>query len=119
MTRMSKWAVFAVTTGVWVTAVGSAAALTYGLNRPLRAADIVSHHATRHAAAPNTAFAAVVEPVSESQSVLRVPTITVVGYVAEHDAVARAPEKAVDISQMHCSDWRELDIGSGHVQVCE
>jgi len=25
----------------------------------------------------------------------------------------------VDISQMHCSDWRELDIGSGHVQVCE
>jgi hypothetical protein len=119
MTPMSKWTVVAVTAGVWLTAVGSAAALTYGLNRPLHFADGTSQHRPRHAAPPNTAVVGIVEPARETQSILRLPTINIVGQVDERHGVSTAPKDAVDISQMRCSEWRELDIGSGHVKVCE
>jgi hypothetical protein len=33
--------------------------------------------------------------------------------------VAGAPQAPVDNSNMQCADWRELDMGSGGVQVCE
>lgn len=118
MIAMGKWALIAVTAGVWVTAVGSAAALTYDLNRPLRSANVTWHRSTRLAAQPNTSVSADVESLSEHQTMLRIPTITIVAESVEsHAAVAPAP--VTDISQMSCSDWRELDIGSGHVQVCE
>jgi hypothetical protein len=29
------------------------------------------------------------------------------------------PEPTRDISDMNCSEWRDLQIGSGRVQVCE
>ena len=113
MKAMKKRTAIAVTMGVWVAAVGSAAALTYELNRPVHWAD-----ANPRGVAPtgNTAHA-VAQPVAELQPVIYVPAITVVGRV-HPPALAHRP-KPVDISTMHCTAWRELDMGSGRVQVCD
>jgi hypothetical protein len=109
MTTMKSRTAIAVTAGVWVAAVGSAAALTFDLNRPLHWVG-----ATSLRAAPVNA-AQTAEPVSEMQSVLNIPTITVLGHAPHHRVVARVP-KASEIS---CADWRDLDMGSGSAQVCE
>ena len=115
MGKMKKRTAIAVTVGVWVAALGSAAALTYELNRPLHLAG-----GTSESAAPirSAEYAAVARPVQESP-VLYVPTITVVGRAPSRPAVVRDRQPTVDISQMHCADWRGLDMGSGRVQVCE
>ena len=44
------------------------------------------------------------------------PSFTIVGQV--HRPLP-TPHPTPDISKMHCTDWRGLDIGSGRVQVCE
>ena len=114
MRAMKKRTATAVTVGAWVAAVGSAAALTYDLNRPLHGVS-----STLQLAAPaSAARAALTGPVSELQSVLVIPTVTIVGKAAPRPKVAAAPETPV-ITAMRCSDWRELDMGSGRVQVCE
>jgi hypothetical protein len=105
----------AVTVGVWVAALGSAAALTYDLNRPMHLAGARSQLAMPI----NAEQAAVAEPVLELRPVLYIPTITVVGQLPHGPGVTREPKPAVDISRMHCADWRELDMGSGRVQICE
>jgi hypothetical protein len=33
--------------------------------------------------------------------------------------VAPIQKKSRDISAMQCAEWRDLDMGSGHVQICE
>jgi len=114
MTSMKRRTAIAVTVGVWVAALGSAAALTYDLNRPMHLAG-----ATAQLAVPiHAERAAVAESVLELQPVLYIPTITVVGQMPHRPGV-REPKPAVDISRMQCADWRELDMGSGRVQVCE
>jgi uncharacterized NAD-dependent epimerase/dehydratase family protein len=52
------------------------------------------------------------------QSVLNIPTVTVVGHAPRRPVVARVP-KASEIPDMSCADWRVLDMGTGRVQVCE
>ena len=111
----------ALTLGVWVAALGSAAALTYDLNRPLHEHRATSQLVESRLAempfdAPRQAVAA---PVSEPAPALYIiPTITIVGRTPRR-AVPVSDPKPKDISQMRCAEWRELDLGSGHVQVCE
>jgi hypothetical protein len=113
MVAMKKRTAVAVTMGVWVAALGSAAALAYELNRPVHWAEAISK-----VAAPigNAAYAGA-QPVAELSPVIYVPAVTVVGTV-HRPALAPGP-KPVDISKMHCAAWRELDMGSGRVQVCD
>jgi hypothetical protein len=111
MVVMKKRTAIAVTMGVWVAALGSAAALTYELNRPLHWAGVMSQLV---APIRNTAYGA----VAELQPVIYVPTVTVVGTLKDA-ARARGPKPTKEISKMHCADWRELDMGSGRVQVCD
>jgi hypothetical protein len=124
MRTMKKRTAIAVTAAVWLASLGSAAALTYELNRPLRdgrapspiAASSMSATAS---AAEARAFAA--ESFSEPP-VIDVPTITIVASVERHRRSSPAASRAIpvkDISEMHCADWRSLDMGSGHVQICE
>jgi hypothetical protein len=111
MTSMKRRTAIAVTVGVWLAAVGSAAALTYDLNRPLSFAGV----AIEGAATPSGAEVAAPLAVP----VLYVSTLTRVG-AAPHRPVAPGGRKPItEISQMRCADWRELNMGSGHVQVCE
>jgi hypothetical protein len=118
MATMKRRTAIAVTVGVWLAAAGSAAALTYDLNRPLHLAKT-----TLLRAAPVSAMHAAA-PVSEIESVLVIPTITVVGRAPrnrdrDRDRAVVPEPKAREFSDMVCSDWRELDMGSGRVQVCE
>jgi hypothetical protein len=39
--------------------------------------------------------------------------------VAPIHLVAPIQKKPRDISAMGCAEWRDLDMGSGHVQICE
>jgi hypothetical protein len=118
MRPMNKRTAIAVTVSVWIAALGSATALAYDLNRTPHlarphSANVTSQFATPAPAAP-TVFA---PPAPEVQSVLYIPTITIVGSMRRADSEKPAPR--ADISEMRCTDWRGLDIGSGHVQVCE
>jgi hypothetical protein len=104
----------ALTLGVWVAALGSAGALTYHLSRPLPSAD-----ATPGMAAPaNLGHGLIAEQVSELSPVLYIPTITVVGQRPHRAVVTPEKNAATDISHMRCEEWRELDMGSGQVEVC-
>jgi hypothetical protein len=115
MTSMKTRTAIALSVGVWIAAFGAAAAITYELNRPLRSA-----RATSQLDEPVTiAHAAIAESRAELQTVLYVPTITLVGRAPHRSTVTRAPKPMTEIAEMRCSDWRELDMGSGHVQVCE
>jgi hypothetical protein len=115
MKTMKRRTAIAVTMGVWIAALGSAAALTYELNSPLRLMSTSSLPTERVRTAP----APLASPVPEMQAVLYIPSMTVVGY-APHRRPALVPEPGGSaISEVHCSEWRELDMGSGHVQVCD
>jgi hypothetical protein len=115
MTSRKTRTAIAVSAGVWIAAFGAAAAITYELNRPLHWAG-----ATSKLDEPVTnAHAAIAESRADLQTVLYVPTITLVGRMAHRSAVTQAPKPITEIAEMRCSDWRELDMGSGHVQVCE
>jgi hypothetical protein len=115
MVPMRKRTAVAVTLGVWIAALGSAAALTYDLNSTPNFASVTAQPTTPSATAP----VAVARPASKTQTVLVVPTITIVGSIHHSVADTPKPQRPVDIDQMRCADWRELNIGSGHVQVCE
>jgi hypothetical protein len=115
MVPMKKRTAVAVTLGVWIAALGSAAALTYDLNSTPHFASVTAQPTTPSTAAP----AAVARPAPETQPVLVVPTVTIVGVMHHSMANAPKPQRPVDINQMRCADWRELNIGSGHVQMCE
>jgi len=107
-----------LTVSVWLAAAGSAAALTYELNRPWdgeRPALMVVGPASPRAPALET-----VEAIASS--VVLLPPAHIVAQAPPRHRVARA-DKALpaprDISAMSCADWRDLDMGSGHVQVCQ
>ena len=99
-----------VTLGVWIAALGSAAALTYDLNRALHlrgtppSSGVLSNRMQS------------AERISETR-VLYVPQVTVVGRYRP-DA-ARLPETFGDLSGQQCAYWREIEMGWGRIQVCE
>jgi len=115
MTSTKRRTMIALTLGVWFAALGSAGALTYDLSRPLQSANATP----QLAAATNLDHCAIGAQVSDLAPVLYIPTITVVGQRPHGAAVVTPVQKPpTDISRMHCADWRELDMGSGQVEVC-
>jgi hypothetical protein len=119
---MKKWTVLAATAGVWLSAIGSAAALTYVLGgSPVPRSEPTAHVDTTGAPAPalDTRRAEVV--VSPAPPELVVPTVTIVTHRAPSapPSSARVATPALrPIAEMQCADWRGLDMGSGRVQVC-
>ncbi len=45
--------------------------------------------------------------------------LIVVGAAPHRPLAPGGREPITEISRMRCADWRELNMGSGHVQVCE
>jgi hypothetical protein len=111
MASLRKIAI-AVTAGVWASALGSAVALAYVLHgpaepfpEPLTAHASVGH---LHGAAPTG------EALVEAPASVRVVP-------ARHVLPSKPPPEpsVVDIEDMKCDDWRELQVGHGQVMVCE
>jgi hypothetical protein len=118
---MKKWTVLAVTAGTWLSAIGSAAALTYVLGgSPVLRAERDDTVATPSL---DDRRAEVVQPIGPTEMV--VPTVTIVGHMVRSAPppgarlAAPAPEAVHPIADMKCADWRGLDMGSGRVQVCQ
>lgn len=88
MTTLKNQAAIAVTVGVWVAALGSAAALTFDLNHALRWVSPPS----QPAALTQAEYPAQAEPVSEMQSVLYIPEITIVGHAPRDPEAAQGPK---------------------------
>jgi hypothetical protein len=114
MNPMKKHTALAVTVGVWIAALGSAAALTYDLNPTPRPAPEAPSGLTATTPKPSLP----VKPAAEPSPVLMIPPVTIVAAVPRAP-VAKAAKPPVDITAMHCADWRSLDMGSGRVQVCQ
>lgn len=116
---MKKRALVAVTAGVWLAAIGSAAALTYDLNRPLHAKGQWQDNlaVTETAVPPTEAPRPLVKEVTSTVQLM--PTFTVVGYVHLPRASHPTPKAPPDISKMHCGPPRQLEMGSGNVQECD
>lgn len=110
MTTMKKRTALAVTGIVWLAGIGSAVALTYELGRRPRPAVVVPDPVAPIGA---TLISAPAQPLAEPP-IIYVPTIT----IALHHTPT-APKQSVDISKMRCTDWRDLDMGSGQVQACD
>jgi hypothetical protein len=117
MSTMKKHTAIGVTVSVLVATLGSAAAVAYDLSRTPRLPSATSELAAPFKPAP----AGFAQPVSGLQPVLYIPTLTIVGRFHPPPVVraARALKAAADTAQMQCTSWRELDMGSGRVQVCE
>jgi hypothetical protein len=115
---MKRSIVAAIACSVWLSAAASAAALTYELNRPLLPRP------------PSTTVVPPPPPLTRTTSglreslpfaVLEIPVITIVGKAPARAAPPRpaAPQLPHDITTMNCTTWRDLDMGSGRVQLCE
>jgi hypothetical protein len=126
MKPLTRRAAFGLAGVLWLAGIGSAAALTYELKRPLALSpqvDVVRVPSAESAAPPLD------ERVSQAPTgVLQLPPITIVGQaVPVHRPMAppmaqpaALPQRVpIDISQMRCKEWSELEMGSGRVQVCE
>lgn len=119
MGAMNKRTAIAVTVGLWIAALVSATALAYELNRTPHLAGPHMANVTSQFATPAPAARTVLAPTApESQSVLYIPTVTIVG-LFRRSVDSEKPTPRADISEMQCTDWRGLDIGSGKVQVCK
>jgi hypothetical protein len=122
MRTLKTRAIAILTVGVWTAAVGSAAALTYDLNRPLKwkgeTPELSSPTGEASPQPVTVAPVATAPSAAQEETVLQVPTITIVGRPPPRSVAAPAPTTR-DISEMRCAEWRDLDMGSGHVQVCE
>jgi hypothetical protein len=108
---------------VWVAAVGSAAALTFDLNRPLvfphDVDNVVDKEADEEAPPPIGSSPAVLA-LESAAITMPIPEINVATRAGRQTAVRlTAPREPRDIGQMHCSDWREMQAGSGRVQICD
>ncbi len=103
---MNKRTVLAATTLVWAAGLGSAAALAHVLAGPAVPAEV-----KLEVVAPTE----LVQSASESD-VVDSRTLTV---VASRPSPRIAEPKHRDISEMYCQPWRELDMGSGRVQICD
>jgi hypothetical protein len=109
-----------MTLGVWLAAVGSAAALSYELKRP----PVPLDEETPPPISSPAAEAVVVwlpQTDPQAQDVLLISETTIVGAIPRGvKPLALTPAPAYkDITEMHCAEWRELSAGSGHVQICD
>jgi hypothetical protein len=111
---MKPSTLFAVACGVWFSGAVSAAALAYVMH-PRAPSTIMSD--SQASSGPRPAQEAL---ASEAPYVLEIPVVTIVGRIAARTprAVVESPV-ARDVGDMRCSDWRDLDIGSGRVQICK
>jgi hypothetical protein len=119
MASFRKRTMFAVTAGVWLVAAGSAAALAYDLNHlTAGGSKLTTPRGPTAASLASFASYASLDEGQTAQQVLHIPSITVAAPWPHRPVAARAPVVR-DISEMNCASWRELDLGSGRVQVCE
>jgi hypothetical protein len=109
----------AVTLGVWTAALSAAAALSYDLNRPLHVRSAAAP--TERVTPPPLEQPVQVEIAASPPSVITMPTLDRITAEPRHRVAAPPPKvtKAKDLSDMHCADWRGLNMGRGHVQVCD
>jgi hypothetical protein len=77
MAIVKKRMMAVITLGVWIAALGSAAALTYNANRPTQVAGGGSQADARRDTVGGAPFASV--PEEELESVLYMPDVTIVG----------------------------------------
>lgn len=128
MAAFKRRTMFAITLGVWFAAIGSAAALTYDLNRPVK----LPAHGWQvpvdrgPAAVPPDLVEVLDLPDRAPDHPAIAPAAATSGRVRQRPARASAPETEVarpdvvrPISEMHCHEWRDLDVGSGQVQICD
>jgi hypothetical protein len=73
MAAMKRQPAMAITLGVWIAALGSAAALAYHATRPVQLAGVTSEHEPQF-----DTESAVEAPVQELQAVLYIPEATIV-----------------------------------------
>jgi hypothetical protein len=78
MMKMKKGTAIAVAVGGWVAALGSAAVLSYDLNRPLHSRPPAAQVAPPSRPEPTEATEPT-EPTAQPEQVLYMPTITIVG----------------------------------------
>ena len=112
MAPPSKRIAVGLMAGIWVLGMGCAAVLAYTLNRPLEPG-------------PRTSVAAVPPPLDERvveisptfERVLSIAPVTITAKVSHPRPVAVAARR--ELPAMTCTEWRQLDIGSGRVQICQ
>jgi hypothetical protein len=103
MAAMKKRTAAAVTVGVWIAALGSAAALTYSANRP----GYLAGGGSQSDAPSDTAGAAPVEAVPEPEPVVYMPDVAIAGKAPPRSrALTRGPKQSVDVSDMQCARLR-------------
>ncbi len=106
MTKNKISTAMSVTLGVWIAALCSGAAVTYGLSRQLRVM------ATTAIEVPSGPMA---EAVAEPDSVMRLrslyPTVTIVGWALDRTAAAPASNALEDLADRQYVDSRELEMG--------
>lgn len=118
------------TIGIWVLGIASTSALVYALNRPLTpppqvtdgsaiATTTAARADARVAYGTGTADASMAEPIT-------LPSLTVVGHPRRSStraALTPPPQRWRwrDLSEMRCSDWKPLAMGSQDqgVRYCE
>lgn len=96
------------TAGVWASALGSAVAVAFVLNRP-PVPRIPTDPETAHVSSGQLEEAAPVDPLLDAP------------VTPAHRVLYSRPAplaSVVDIEQMRCDEWRDLQMGSGRVQVC-
>jgi hypothetical protein len=114
---MTRYALAAMALGVWLTGAASAAALTYELGRPPTPADGTTDVLMSKAAAPEQARPEGTIAVSPPGHALRHPHVA--PPLSAPSPFTTTPPAPRDIDEMNCAEWRELDMGSGHVRICE
>lgn len=113
MTKMKRRAALAVALVLWAAGASAATALVYDLNRPLRPA-VVEREQPTEVLRPALTSAAEPGPLS----MIYLKPITITALTPRPHVIPKTP-RLPEISRMSCDDWRELDMGSGHVQVCK
>ena len=114
---MTRIKMMSLAVGVWVLGAGSAAALTVDLARPpTPRVTTLEDVAMLHTLMPMP-----VRHLGIDSTVLTLQPITIAGPRLRPHNLTPAPtsEPLPDITRMTCAPPRELQMGSGRVQVCE
>jgi hypothetical protein len=110
----TKWTLAAA--AVWLAGFAAMTALVYALGRPPQIRPEPASLSPRHPT---------ISEISDGLSMTTAPALEMpMVIIAVHRARPAAPRPAPtarprDISEMNCAPWRDLEMGSGRVQVCE